>query len=188
MKLSRAFTERARLTRAYEKIVSNINSLEFNIEVKDPSYQGTVMTSYTYAKKEPKFKLDDLMVDLTQVGNALALFNAAIDEANAKSEARFILSQLTNLRRQLTILSRFVQYQDNFVEKVEEYDRLRYDDKGNQGCYVTKYYIPASKNDFTALYKETEKSIRELEDKLAEINATVEVEVPAAVTEVLEYL
>lgn len=37
MKLSRAFTERARLTKAYEAIISNINQIDFNIEVKNVS-------------------------------------------------------------------------------------------------------------------------------------------------------
>ena len=188
MKLSRAFTERARLTKAYEAIIGSINQTDFNIEVKNVTFEGLVPKYYDHVGKAPKYDLDQMLVGLKEVGNALALFNAAIDEANANSEARFILSQLTNLRRQQVVIGRLVSYQDNFVQSREEYDSRRYDEKGNQGTYVTKYFIPASTQDFTAIYKENEKTIRDLEDQLSEVNATTEVEVPQEVLSVLANL
>lgn len=188
MKLSRAFTERARLTKAYEAMIGNINQTDFNIEVKNVSFEGTNLKNFDFAKKAPKYNLDQLWVEVTELGNALALFNAAIDEANANSEARFILSQLTNLRRQQVVIGRLVSYQDNFVPSREEYDSRKYDEKGNQGVYVTKYFIPASTQDFTALYKENERTIHDLEDKLSEINSTTEVNVPQEVLDVLASL
>ena len=189
MKLSRAFTERARLTKAYEAIIGNLNQTDFNLEVKNVTFDSlNIIKGFTFAKKAPKYDLDQMLTELTEVGNALALFNAAIDEANANSEARFILSQLTNLRRQQVVIGRFVSYQDNFVQSKEEYDRLKYDEKGNQGVYVTKYFVPASTQDFTALYKANEKTIRDLEDKLSEINSTTEVKVPQEVLNVLANL
>lgn len=185
MKLSRAFTERARLTKAYEALIGNINQTDFNIEVKDVAFKGEEISQFTYVKKAPKYNLDEQLKELTELGNALALFNAAIDEANAKSEARFILSQLTNLRRQQVVIGRLVSYQDNFVQSNEDFDSRKYDEKGNQGVYITKYYIPASAQDFTARYKDNEKTIHELEDKLSEVNATTEVDVPQYVLDVL---
>ena len=188
MKLSRAFTERARLTKAYEAIIGNINQTDFNLEVKNVTFEGLVPKYYDFVRKAPKYDLDQMLVELKEVGNALALFNAAIDEANANSEARFILSQLTNLRRQQVVIGRLVSYQDNFVQSREEYDSRKYDEKGNQGVYVTKYFIPASNQDFTAIYKANEKSIRDLEDRLSEINSTTDVEVPEEVINVLANL
>lgn len=188
MKLSRAFTERARLTKAYEAIIGNINQTDFNLEVKNVSFEGMNLKNFEYAKKAPKYNLDQMLTELKEVGNALALFNAAIDEANANSEARFILSQLTNLRRQQVVIGRLVSYQDNFVQSREEYDSRKYDEKGNQGVYVTKYFIPASTQDFTAIYKANEKTIRDLEDQLSEINASTEVNVPQEVLDVLASL
>lgn len=187
MKLSRAFTERARLTKEYEEIVSNIGQSDFSLEVKEPTFNenGCITTFKEFAKKAPKYGLDQLLMDLTVVGNALALFNAAIDKANANSEARFILSQLTNLRRQQNTLARLAAHQDAFVYSREDYDARKYDEKGNQGAYITKYFVPASTANFTALQKANEKTIRDLEDQLSEINASTEVEVPQEVLDIL---
>lgn len=175
MKLQRAFTERKRLTKRYEEICSKINCCNFSVETyQDGRYIKSV-------------KLDlDLLLDEQQLaGEMLAEMNAAIDEANANSEARFILSKLVAARRRLASLQRLNSLEEAFEATKEEYDAYRYDGKGNQGMYITKYYRKASEKDFEVLVKEQEKFIRDLEDKLSEVNATTEVDVPQTV---LEYI
>ena len=46
----------------------------------------------------------------------------------------------------------------------------------------------AAAQDFTARFKDNEKTIHELEDKLSEVNATTEVAVPQDVLDVLARL
>ena len=175
MKLQRAFTERKRLTKRYDEICSRINCCNFSIET-DSTGQDI---------KSVKTDLDSYLEEQQLAGEMLAEMNAAIDEANANSEARFILSKLVAARRRLSSLQRLESFEEVFEVTKEDYDAYRYDDKGNQGMYITKHYRKASNQDFAVLVKDQEKNIRELEDKLSEVNATTEVDVPPTV---LEYI
>lgn len=176
--LQSAFTKRARLTKEYDKIVGLINSTPYSMPC---DATGVVL-------KEPKYKLDDLLGRLDQIGYMLALFNAAIDKANANSKARECLNHITHLRRKCNSVRRLAQYQDMHQDNKIEYDQYARDDKGNSGNYVTKFYKAASETDFTAELESLERTIRKYEDDLQEINHTTMVEVPDEVAKVLEAL
>lgn len=171
MKLQRAFRERKVLTEIYTKITDEISSTPYSYRAEDETRKKNV---------------DELFAQEEQVGDMLARFNAAIDKANGNSQAKEILSKLTQLRRKQQLLQKFEREQRAFVPQKKEFDSYLYDENGNRGKYITIDFKKNSETNFEEEVKKNSSKIRKLEDQLSEINYATEVEVPKDILEYLE--
>ena len=179
MKLSRAFTVRARLTNAYNVTETRVKQAKIS----------TLVDLETATAEPVAINLDQEYVNLCTIGDILARLNAAIDKANANSKARELLSRITNVNRKFDLVKRECFQLEQFkpVEKV--FDNYAYDEKTNsRGKYVTKNYQLITQVDWTA---EAEKLAREklsYEDELAEVNASTDVELDEEILSTLKNL
>ena len=166
MNLKRAFTERARLNADYNKLYSEFRSYPFSTVVPEAE-EGLTIEEYP---------VKDTYTKLCELEEIIALLNAAIDKANANSDARYIIAQLNGLKMRANLISSMVQSQKSFKEKVKELDRSLYDANGNSGVYVVREYVKTSDLNFVELQRLLQQEIRNKEDELEEVNVKTEVE------------
>ena len=169
--LKKAFTLRNRLTKQYDDIMYNLTNTDYAVEVdKDKKPVKKQIVDFD-KQTELLFTLGELISDV----------NAAIDKANANSEARKLLAQITERKRRCSFFRHFVSEMNKFEEETKEVDEYLYDEKGNRGVYVTKHYKPVSSVDFAKELKIGEQQISELEDRLEEVNNETFLELPNSI-------
>lgn len=166
MNLKRAFTERARLNSDYNKLYSEFRGYPFSATVPEAGL-GLAIEEYP---------VRDTYEKLCYLEEVIAHLNAAIDKANANSEARLIIAQINGLKMRANLINCMAQCQKTFKEKVRELDRSLYDANGNCGVYVIKDYVKTSDLDYITIQEAIQKEIRDKEDELETVNVNTEVE------------
>lgn len=174
MNLARAFIARKRLT-------NYVNKLASDFDVAEVVEETTPVQTMRKNPKRPSANLDAdaIFSELRFATDMLAKFNALIDEANAKSPAREILSKLTGLKRVCNLLDKKITQVAVFEPEVVDYDSYAYCAETNsRGNYVTRTFKLKTMINYEDEKKAIQKEIQSLEDKLAEINSTIVISIP----------
>lgn len=177
MNLTKAFIVRKRL----QELVSE--------EASKLSYRAPLVKEFSQIAepKDQNREYDKSYNLFSTYLRALSDLNAAIDKANATSEARATIYELEGLKQQIKFARKAVQEQENFKPEVTEFDRNASNSVTNSlGAYVVKKYYFDSEINWDAEVKQTQKAIRKLEDKVAEINAATSVSISSDLEKFLE--
>lgn len=170
--LTRAFTIRKRLQSLIADTVSDL-SYRAQLIVE----QGT----------KSKISYDQTYQNLDALKHAEAELNAAIDEANANSEARKIIYNLEAMKSLRRFIEKAIDEKRNYEPEKMEWDPKASNTVTNSlGNYVVKKYDFDSQIDFEAELKNLNKTILQHEDLVSEINAKTPVEISPELAGYLE--
>lgn len=177
MRLSRAFTVRSRLNAAYSKAAMAFAGSDVSVKADLDDTNRKIISP------------DDAYYNLMRIGEAIAELNAAIEKANANSDARLILFKLNELKQRANMVNRMVGNVNAFQPVKQEYFQYEWDDVAKErGVYRPVNYKLNTTIDWEGMSDAIAKDIMDLEDKLADINANTEVVISEEVQDVIDSL
>lgn len=171
MVLAKAFIERNRLKKFIADLGAEISGMSFyhNELAGDVDWNETPLKGKT---------LNEAISDLLEAKHVLGLFNTEIDKANIK-EAKALINRIETLKSSLSSVQGCLQ-RVNAIHVKE----IMISDDGTQ--YTRTNVIDVDRQKLIATEKMIKKDINKIEDELATVNATTEVEISKEVQDYLD--
>lgn len=158
MNLTKAFIERNRLKKYISDLTDILNST--------PVYHDKKLGERDWGLSK---SIDAQIENIINAKQYLGILNTAIDKANAK-EARVLLNKIESIKSSLATVSKVLETANNVQQKEISYN---YDTQ----CVIERAVdVDVSKLNTTK--KCFEKQIRDLEDKIAEVNSSTLLDIP----------
>lgn len=176
--LLKAFTLRKRLRTIIDNIIGELREAQTFIKVSSKYPDGYIISGNEKPFDHNGLSLLDTYKLLNTANGHMLTLNNLIDEANVV-HARKIINELELEKGKAGMLKRLASNRKNFSESVSEYQVISDSVIGSdtaRGLVTTKYQLT---DDFDWI-KEAEncrKKIVKLEDKLAEANASTQIEI-----------